>query len=44
LGKPVCFGADLTLLENVFDCEGVEIKHERKRAEDVPGYALIFLI
>ena len=41
LGKPVCFGADLALLENVFDCQGMEIKLERKRTQDVPGYALV---
>ena len=42
LGKPVCFGADLALLENVFDCQGMQIKLERKCAQDVPGYTLVF--
>lgn len=42
LGKPVCFGADLALLEDVFDCQGMEIKLEGKRAQDVPRYALVF--
>ena len=41
LGKPVRFGADLALLENIFNCQGMEIKLERKCAENVPRYTLV---